>query len=42
VPLSFWQPASGKLGGQGVKVFEAAASIKQYDTLFTIYPALLD
>jgi hypothetical protein len=42
VPLSSWQPALSKVSGQGVKVFEAAAGIKQHHTLFTIYPALLD
>jgi hypothetical protein len=42
VPLTSWQLALSKLRGQGIEIFEAATGIKQYHTLFTIYPALLD
>jgi len=42
VPLASWSPALAKLSGQGVKVFEAAAGIKQHHTFSTIYPALFD
>jgi hypothetical protein len=42
VPLSSCQPTSSEVSGQGVKVFEAAAGIKQHHTLFTVNPALLD